>query len=367
MDLAPYGIYHVLTPNSDLKSIKIKNLNKGVVSKLPDGEISGFSFLSGRYELVRLLGEGTYGKTYAVESKEKKLYAVKLLKLPTANITTFIKECIIQIILAETSKQEPNGPYVPILYEVGYDIDAKLAFLRTELLDGNFDKLIQNATKQENDVFLPWAISEIASILDFFYTKIKFNHRDLKGDNIMFQRKEDNSIRIKLIDFGLSCLSWDSLHIEGAGYSGFKTCFKEDRDLSQFIYSIAKYEQQYISERLYIRFAQMLLANVGPNHTCRILSNCSVYGLKDWLTSYNFLNRKNVSVPLANPTYVKQQMNGFRKGIPFKDIKGLCQHGERWNTRKRRCRPLKEKPCREGYEFNPLTRRCYRIVKHDTL
>ena len=363
MDLSPYGIYHVLTPKSDLSSIQINNLNKGVVSKDPNGVIDGFSFLSGSYTKIKLLGEGTYGKTYSVLSNDKKIYAVKLLKLPNKVITTFIQECIIQILLFEESKKEPDGPYVPPLYEVGYDTHSNLAFLRTEILDGNLDKLIQNASKEENDVFLPWAISKISTMLDFFYKTLQFNHRDLKGDNIMFQRKENNAVTLKLIDFGLSCITWQGKTIEGGGYSGFKTCFKEDRDLSQFLYSIAKYEQQYISEKLFIRLAQILYANVGPNHRCQMLSNCYLYGLKDWLTSYNFLNRKNVKVPLASPKVIKQQMIDFRKGLPFKPLSAdrVCNPGGKWNAQTRRCRPMQaQKPCAPGLVFNPATRRCRR-------
>lgn len=375
MDFRPYGIDLVLKPSTKLQSINASLIQTGFIKATLRLEVLEFSFPSGDYKVQRILGEGTYGITYSVQGPDNKPYAVKLIQFEKDSARAFLKECMIHILLMQESKNEKNGPYVPIFYEVGYDEYRKTAFIRTEMLDGSYDSLIRNVSQPKNDILIPYTLIKISEILDFFNIRLRFNHRDLKGDNIMFKKKSETAVELKLIDFGLSCLTWKGIRINGEGYSGLKSCYKPDRDLSQFLYSLARFERKYISNELLIRLEQILHAIIGNKQECDALTDCPLYGLKDWYSSYNFYNRSNVKIPSAIPTVIKQEMIRFREGKPFqgfiqekmapkqfKKTLKQCKKGEIWDIQTQQCkRKTYKKPCGKGKVRNPLTNDCQTV------
>jgi serine/threonine protein kinase len=274
-----------------------------------------------------------------------------------------------QILMYEETKHVPDGPYVPKFYELAYSNKEKTMMMRSELLDGTFDSLIRTSTIQENDRLVPAVLVKIARILQFLQQRLAFDHRDLKGDNIMYAL-HNGTIQLKLIDFGLSCMTWKGLSIRGEGYSGLKSCFKQDRDLSQFIYSIARYESKCISKQLYTTFANILHVNLDPNHVCEVLDDCVRNGLTNWASSYNFFNRTNVHIPRAEPESVVAVMQNYLRGKPFRQtrsntMKKPCGPGKMRNPQTRRCHTVpipisasKPKQCPEGKLLNTTTNRC---------
>jgi serine/threonine protein kinase len=284
-----------------------------------------------------------------------------------------IKECLMNILLAEESKDEVHGPYVPIFYEIGYDNRYSKVLMRTQLLTASFDSIVRGFPKEENNVRVPYAITKIAKILQFFYERLQFNHRDLKGDNIMYLRRPDNRIEFKLIDFGLSCLTWKGLHIEGEGYKGLKHCFKEDRDLSQLLYSIVQYDKAYLTQELFDRLVSILQANINNHHTCKVLSDCAANGLKNWVSSYNFFNKPKVMIPFAKPSSVIEEMKAFVRGEPWLGgplviPEKPCPPGKVRDPVTKRCKQQKpqnavpkQKDCPPGKVRDPVTRRCKKI------
>lgn len=349
MDLHPYGILGILQPDTNLQAIGLRAISPGKIGKNYFGDMTSITFPSGDYTVVKKLGQGTYGSAYAAIGPDSEECAIKLITLPSPRITGIVKEAIMQILLAEESKDQPNGPYVPMFYELAYSRKDKTMLLRSELLDGTVDKLMQNSTIEENDRIVPLFLVKIAKILDFFADRLAFNHRDLKGDNIMYKKLTETKIRLKIIDFGLSCMTWRGLVIRGEGYSGLKSCFKKDRDLSQLMYGIARYDTSLISDKLYTRLAKLLRVNVDPDHECEALDDCVLNGLKNWESSYNFFNRANTHMPYADPKTVQDEMRGFIKGEPFQGVPFQPT-------------PITfEKPCGPGRMRNPVTRRCKKI------
>ena len=317
LDLTPFGIDCVLSKETDLKQLEPSALLHKGSSNAFLGRPTLFVLNDVSYKVEKLLGEGTYGATYHVTDPKGQPFAVKVLleAIETkTDLQIFLKECIIQILMAETSQDEPDGPYVPRLYEVAYNADKKQAFLRSELMRNSLEKLMVVNTKKQNSEILPDAIIQITTMLEFFGKTLQFSHRDLKGDNIMYVRKNGRRI-FKLIDFGLSCITWKGLTIHGGDYFPEKgTCFRKSRDIMQFLYYLTLMETIEASFRDEIN--ELLVATIAA-HDCHMgnqtKKDCT--GLKNWRTSYNFLNRNNVSFAKGDPKQVRNTMKQFQKRV----------------------------------------------------
>jgi serine/threonine protein kinase len=342
------------------------------------------------YDIHGQLGKGKFGTTYSVsKAGSPTMYACKVIKdiKPRENLLGFFKECLINILLAEASKDEPNGPYVPRLYRIAYNPDTKQAFILSEVMRNTFDTFLKTRSKAENDKAVPDSLKQIATMLDFFGKEYRFNHRDLKGDNIMYVKTPENKYLFRLIDFGFSCIRWNNVKIAGDSYFEERArCYKTDRDLSQFIYSVIRYYDYYLSKELYKCFANIIIANVGE-HKCKMNRDCPRNGLFEWGNTYNFLDRDNVHVPKGTPAGVIREMELFLKADGKKSEKADkavkdCPPDFILNPKTRRCvkrsgaigkklaadeKPAEAKPnnasaCPEGTIRNPKTRRC---VKRD--
>lgn len=281
------------------------------------GTVIGFELENGSsYKIITMLGAGTYGKTFKVVDKNSKHYALKYLK--PKRISGLIQECIIQILLAECSKDQPNGPYVPQLYTVAYNPLFHEAYVITELMEDTLHDVIKYEEEETNEMILKDALFQIVNMLIFLGEKLKFNHRDLKPDNIMYIEKNGKYI-FKFIDFGFSCVTWNGLQISADPY--FTTCYKKDRDFSQLLYAIARSPDIYPLTEQFSHFIRTLLrANLlQSKKTCKILKGCDKEGLKNWKNSYTFFNRLNVRVPLANMYTSKKLLERYIQGFPISE------------------------------------------------
>ena len=367
MDLRPYGIEYTLTPQTKLPFLQYENIRYANLERNgKKGRIRACVFASGRYVVNAIMGQGTYGTTYRTRDKNNVMYAVKVIVVKPKNLLEFLKECLIQIILAEESKHTTNGPYVPILYEIGYDPERSLAFIRSELMEDTAQYVIDTNSQTENDTEIPECLMQVAEILHFFGKKLHFNHRDLKTDNIMY--KTINGKReYRLIDFGFSCITWKGLKIQTISYfRASRTCFKKERDMTQLMYLIAKHHTANISETLYFRIESAILANVGKKHVCDMVVGCNE--LREWRNTYDFLNRVNTTVPGGTPNMVYKDMSQYLENVSNPDAP--CKRGMERNSMSLRCtkknknnkKHAKDKePCKEGKQRDPVTRRCKKI------
>jgi len=324
MDLTPFGIDCVLSKDTNLKSLNASALLRQGSSNAFLGQPTFFILEDIRYNVVSFLGEGTYGATYHVKDLKGHSFALKVLHkgLNTKeDIQVLLKECMIQLVLAEVSKDEPDGPYVPRLYEVAYNDDTRQAFIRSELMRNSLEDLILSNSPTQNNHLLPDAIIQITKQLDFFGKTVQFSHRDLKGDNIMYIKKEkekENKRIFKLIDFGLSCLTFHGLTIQGGDYfPETGACFKQSRDIMQFLYYLVIAMDKLIDPIFLAKLKEMLVATIAA-HDCRMGEQCPTNGLTDWKTSYNFLNRNNLSFSKGSPKKVRSTMRHFQKNIKAK-------------------------------------------------
>ena len=152
------------------------------------------------YEILKKLGEGSYGKTYKVKNKDSSdIRAMKQMdkgKIPDMNL--FKNEINIMSIL--------DHPNIIKLYEIFED--EKYFYLIIEYCEGGE---LLHRIRERNEKGNPFKEKEIAEIFKEIISAISYCHdnnvvhRDLKLENILFLNKNENS-EIKIIDFGVSTI-----------------------------------------------------------------------------------------------------------------------------------------------------------------
>ena len=348
--LEPYGIHLVMRRGM---SLELENLN---ISKLSQGSFSmtqgRFDLPSGTYSIGPLLGAGSYGHTYqAIHTVDNRVYVIKVQRLRSGvdMIRNSIKEAIINIILERESEEEPDGPYVPRFYEIAYDPLRKLLLLRMERLHGAIDDVYAAATPEQNDTLVPQTLGDLAHILQFFHKRLRYNHRDLKSDNVGFVY-DQGKYKIKLIDFGMSCLTWEGVQVSGEQYFPVTApCFIPSRDLSQYMYELLYTFRRLFSPRLQILLEEALTFPLDQG-ICRMFEGCRAHHayLHDWESVYDFLNSVKLKNPKAEPKEVYRTMLGFMGQEVPKEMTTITPH--------RSVVPTKQ--CMPEQIFNPKTRRC---------
>ena len=331
IDLRPYGIQMILDDkitgevfekmlvedintneiyfSSDMKSVRIRN---------------DYSNTDTEYDIIKVIGAGSYGAISECANVETcKPVAIKVIRFLPKNgpiefqSHNFLKECIIQIILASVSKQLgfPNGG-VPEIYSVGfyYDASGLNGIIVSELMKNTLRAYIEGKDEETNDIIIPDMLLQISNILHFFGDTLQFNHRDLKDDNIMYTKIGDKMI-YKLIDFGFSCLQWNQLQIKTSlQFPEERPCFKEGRDLAQLIYYLIYFQRDgyKFSTRLNEWMRSRLFVNYSGSDVS--LSNwISTSKEIPWPFTYGFFNRNTVRFLESNP----QQIRNSIHALPF--------------------------------------------------
>jgi serine/threonine protein kinase len=320
MDLRPYGIKYTLSQEFPLfgpdhiAPITFKN--------------EQFHFPSDSYKIRRTLGKGTYGTTLEVESvRSGARYALKLQRYDDEKvIDNIVRESIMNMLMEKESATEEHGPYVSRFYELGHISGSKAIVMRIQLLDGTLGEYLIQKTKQENDTILPTLLIQASNIMEFFQTRLKLSHRDLKSDNVMYELIHGKPY-LRLIDFGLTCLTWNDIHMNTSTFfPKDHTCLRQSRDMSQFIMELLMDFENEMSEKLYNTLGSIVTFHVHTTK-CRLDKYCPLEGLNKWLNSYEFLNRMNVENPQGSPTAVRAAM-----------LKFLKEGGKKHRTRKHKSR-----------------------------
>lgn len=316
LDLNPYGIKLIIDPS--MKSIdsllKIDIVGQAILER---GAIliNGETYRRGTWK-----GAGSYGSVYKCKKNScSEEYALKILDL--TDIEQFLKEVIIQILMMKMSENEKNGPHVPRIICVGLDWEHSRAYIISELMEDTVQNLLTKNTKPQKEIDVPFVLNEVAYMLDFFGKTLKFNHRDLKADNIMYVRKE-GEIHIKLIDFGFSCLTWGSLHISTESYPFVSPCYKEGRDLQQLIYNlyIGGFD---LSHKMYDWLRHLMIVHVSGNDVFLFQNTeISKAPITHWRNTYGYLNRNNVNTSYTRTQRVRNKAHRYATGKPFRDTLG---------------------------------------------
>ena len=164
------------------------------------GKLDGL-FLD-KYDVIRQLGKGGYGKVYEVRNKKTgDIRACKhLSKLSIKNLKKFELEISILI--------NSDHPNIIKLYEI-FESQRSLYLVMQECKGGEvFDRIIEHIQKKEM-----YTEKDAANIFQKLMCSVEYCHnhgichRDLKPENLLYLnegKEEDNPI--KVIDFGLSQL-----------------------------------------------------------------------------------------------------------------------------------------------------------------
>jgi serine/threonine protein kinase len=308
MDLRPYGIQHTLVKKSSL-SIPLSGVQPVIQTNPLMFEVGDDT-----YKIVASLGEGSYGKIYDVEAvRGGGRYALKVqhYKDP-AQAQNMLGEAVIHVLLMESSATEPQGPYVPHIYQIGHMAEKSSIVMLTQRMEGELWELLDANQPKDNNILLPHALIQCARALEYFQTTLHMNHRDLKANNIMYVRNpRSGAYEFKLIDMGFACLDYNGVHISGTDF--FPTshvCERISRDCSQLIMEILLDFPDVLSPALKKELRALVRFELKGT-TCELDKYCEKSGLASWNNSYRFLNRPNVENPHATPAAVQKAMIAF--------------------------------------------------------
>jgi serine/threonine protein kinase len=333
LDLNPYGIKLVIDPS--MKSIDslltIDILGQAILER-------GAILINGEtYRRGSSLGAGSFGKVYKCNKNNcSEAYALKIIE-PTS-IKDFLKEVIIQILMMKMSENDKGGPHVPRIICVGIDWDNSKAYIVSELMEDTVNNLLQRSIPPQREIDVPFVLNEVAYMLEFFGKTLKFNHRDLKADNIMYVRKK-GEIHIKLIDFGFSCLTWGSLHISTGNYTFLSPCYKEGRDLQQLIYNL--YIGGFkLSHKMYDWLEALMYVHVSGEDVSLLFGTRQIprAPIREWRNTYNYLNRNNVNTIHTRTKRIRNKALRYATGQPFRggSLRGRSLRGFTRRTLKAR-------------------------------
>lgn len=154
------------------------------------------SVLTDRYEVGRLLGQGTFAKVYygrSVHTNES--VAIKMID----------KEKVMRVGLSDQIKREisvmriAKHPNVVELYEV-MATKSRIYFVIEYCKGGElFNKVVKGKLRED----VAWKyFYQLISAVDFFHSRGVY-HRDIKPENLLL----DDNDNLKISDFGLSALA----------------------------------------------------------------------------------------------------------------------------------------------------------------
>jgi serine/threonine protein kinase len=164
----------------------------------------------GRYQVVKLLGEGAMGRVYLAEDPVlDRLVALKIIAIKNHNNDETMQEYIKRFNLEAKASARLNHPSIVTIYDAGEDDgDPWIAF---EFVKGmRLDQYLRSQKQLPFDN-IRMIITQLASALLYAHD-MGIIHRDIKPQNILID--ERTSIA-KLADFGVAKAPWAGLTQEG--------------------------------------------------------------------------------------------------------------------------------------------------------
>ncbi|KAK4780471.1 hypothetical protein SAY87_016577 [Trapa incisa] len=159
--------------------------------------------LTRRYELGRLLGQGTFAKVYFGRSLvANNAVAIKLIDKGKVSNVGLVEQIKREISVMRIARH----PNIVQLYEV-MATKSKIYFVMEYAKGGElFDKVAKGRLKE--DIARKY-FTQLMDAVDFFHSRGVY-HRDIKPENLLLDENEN----LKVSDFGLSALA-ESKHQDG--------------------------------------------------------------------------------------------------------------------------------------------------------
>ncbi|MFZ1025629.1 MAG: protein kinase [Limnoraphis robusta] len=162
-------------------------------AKIPD-------LLRGRFRIIKLLGQGGFGRTYLAEDNDKlKEYCVVKQFVPSVQGTAALQKAI-ELFEREARQLQQLGRHDQIPTLSAYFEDNNQLYLLQEYIEGeNLSELLEQqgvwSEQQVKDLLL-----SLLPVIEFIHQK-NVIHRDIKPENII-RRREDG--QFVLLDFGVA-------------------------------------------------------------------------------------------------------------------------------------------------------------------
>uniref|UniRef100_A0A0K0ETV1 Ribosomal protein S6 kinase n=1 Tax=Strongyloides venezuelensis TaxID=75913 RepID=A0A0K0ETV1_STRVS len=186
---------------------EVENVNETEIN-ISDVRKQGEKATASHFELLKVLGQGSFGKVFLVRKiKGKntgKLYAMKVLKKATLKVRDRVRTKMERDILAQI-----NHPFIVKLH-YAFQTEGKLYLILDFLRGGDlFTRLSKEFMFTEDDV--KFYLAELVLALEHLHS-LGIVYRDLKPENVLL----DSDGHINVTDFGL-CK--ESIYEDSKAYS----------------------------------------------------------------------------------------------------------------------------------------------------
>lgn len=172
-----------------------------MLPKTPRAQSSQSSITARRFEFIRRLGEGSFGKVDLVrdrtDGQERVCKVIDTLGMKRAVLEQMKKE--IQIL------STLDSPHVVKIFHYAEDKDAFQLVLVLEFIPGGgCDKLLKSEGGQLGEMVAARLVRQLCTAVSYCHSK-GIVHRDIKPEHLMLLRPELGSGHsLKVIDFGLA-------------------------------------------------------------------------------------------------------------------------------------------------------------------
>ncbi len=190
-------------------------------------------------------------------------------------IQAIIYESTLHILIYETFQRKGIQGAIPKLFEVVgvcpaqsptsareiSSIVMNMEFIRGwTLFEFLKDYFEEDHSEEETEALLVDTLIQLCIYLDILQTELRFNHRDMKLNNVLYRKTRVISTlqhpslkkswtckrNVVLVDFGFSCIACDepsrrSILQAGSWFSERHDCMKKGRDIALFLYSLQAY------------------------------------------------------------------------------------------------------------------------------
>jgi len=176
-----------------------------------DSLFTGSPILDNRYKLERQLGAGGMGAVFQARHLEiEKVFALKIILPFMADQVQFLH----RFKLEAQALGKLNHPNIVQVTDFGIDErEQGVPYLVMEFMRGTtLHELVEQKQKLSFDEAFP-IFSQLAAGLDYAHEN-GIIHRDLKPKNIILVDQDKETATVKIIDFGIAQVGWDTLSDE---------------------------------------------------------------------------------------------------------------------------------------------------------
>ena len=148
------------------------------------------------YDLLELIGTGSYGQVYKVQKKlNNETFSMKIINKSK-------KDCSVEELLNEIAVlKNLDHPHIIKIFEY-FETKDKIYIIAELCEKGDLQKYIERE-KIVKEKIVKKIIRQLIMILNYLH-KNRIVHRDLKLQNILVDNSSEENFSIKLIDFGIS-------------------------------------------------------------------------------------------------------------------------------------------------------------------